>query len=408
MSVTHKLSSQEPAASNGAGLRIGSCTEAAGREVNEDNCTQKALSRTEQAHLGTLIAVADGMGGGEAGQSASSLAIAAVGEAYFESGSDEPLRSLQHAVNQANSAVYAFTVNSSKSRTVGTTMVAAAIVGSRAYLVNVGDSQAYLIRDGQARLLTKDHNWANQQIELGRLSAEQAFAHENAPLLTHVLGQGANLQIPLGGTADGKFSFELDLQPGDALVLCTDGVSGVVPADELGRLALQGDAPQAASRIVARAKALQTKDNATALVIHYGRKVGLLGGVPQWVLLAGGAAAIILALLAATLLAFSGNNDETGGLTPTANAGAPRQINVGATVTPTEEPTPAPGETRRPTSTGLPVTDTPVPTSTNTPRPTSPPPTPGGPGATRVPTTRVPTTRVPTTQAPGITSLPTL
>ena len=376
-------------------LDFGACTDRAGREVNEDNCTTKADRRDGRDQLGVLFAIADGMGGGEAGKTASSLAIGALGEGYFESGSESPMLSLQRAVDQANSTIYAFTVNARKAGVVGSTIVAAAVVGSRAYIVNVGDSRAYHVHGGQAQQITADHNWANQQIQLGRMTPEQASAHENAPLLTHVLGQGASLQIPLGGQPDGQFSFVVELQPGDALVLCSDGVTGVVPPQELAALAISAAAPQAAAQIVARAKARRTTDNATAVVLRYGAGIGRAGvGLPPWLLPVGGGVAALVAMLAVVMFAFAGGGVTTQTTsTPTGgSAGVPLP-----SAAPTEEPTLRPGEpTRRATSTSLPATPTSPPTNTPKPQPTQVPVQatrkPAQPASTKVPPTVVPPT----------------
>ena len=357
-------------------LDFGACTDRAGREVNEDNCTTEADRRNGRDHLGTLFALADGMGGGEAGKRASLLAISAIGEGYFESGSESPMLSLQRAVDQANSTIYAFTVNARKAGVVGSTIVAAAVVGSRAYIVNVGDSRAYHVHGGQAQQITTDHNWANQQIQLGRMTPEQASAHENAPLLTHVLGQGASLQIPLGGQPDGQFSFVVELQPGEAIVLCSDGVTGVVPPQELAALAISAAAPQAAAQIVARAKARRTTDNATAVVLRYGAGIGRAGGgLPPWLLPVGGGVAALVALLAVVMFAFAGAGG--GGTTQTRGTSAPTGGSAGvplSSTAPPEEPTLLPGApTRQSTSTSLPATPTSSPTNTPKPQPTQVP-----------------------------------
>ncbi|RRR66840.1 MAG: hypothetical protein EI684_20015 [Candidatus Viridilinea halotolerans] len=376
-----------PASGERVNLRFGACTDTAGRPANEDNCTIEAKPRAGREHLGVIGAVADGMGGGEAGKTASNIAIGSIDEGYFESGNDNPLQSLQHAISQANSAVYAFTVNARKSGTVGTTMVAAAIVGSRAYIVNIGDSRAYLVRSGQAHQITVDHNWANQQVDLGRMTQEQAFAHDNAPLLTHVLGQGASLQIQQSGQPDGKFSFQLDLQPGDAIVLCSDGVSGVVGNQEIASLAVSALAPKAAEQIVARAKARRTTDNATAVVFQYGvRPKGGGGGLPVWLLPAGaGLVVLLLVFMVASAFAFGGGDDEAGsngqgGPPPTSasvqgGSAGPGGIILADTPTVGAETQPAQTDGRA-TSTTLPATATsepPTPTNTALPRPTTPP-----------------------------------
>jgi PPM family protein phosphatase len=387
-------------------LRIGAWSDRGGRESNEDHCTSTGLRRAGRDTLGTLVAVADGMGGGEAGKTASSLAIGTLSEAYFESGSDAPLASLQQAVAQANGAVYAFAVNTRKGASVGTTIIAASIVGPRAYLVSVGDSRAYLIRDGQARQITSDHNWATQQVEAGRMSVEQAYAHANAPLLTHVLGQSASLQIPLGGHADSKFSFQLELRPGDGLVLCSDGVAGVVPPQELAELALSAGAERAATAIVARAREhYRTADNATALVIQYAARPRPARNALRWLIPAGGGLSAALAVAAAAFALAGGGNPGMSQTTavpvPTRREPALITTRVGAspTIKPTNEPT---TEQRGPTSTTLPATPTTIPpTPTHTPLPIIPTraqPEPRKTSTPRPPQVGQPPTALPTAQ----------
>ncbi|HMQ34626.1 MAG TPA: serine/threonine-protein phosphatase, partial [Chloroflexaceae bacterium] len=251
-------------------IAYGACTDAAGRPLNEDACTPDLRRVPGKEHLGRLAAVADGMGGGAAGGAASAIAINTLVDQYFEASIEGALANLQRAVGEANRAVYAYGATPGKSGVVGTTLVAAAVVGAQAALVSVGDSRAYLVRGGQVAQLTRDHTWANQQVAQGALTQQQAAAHPSAPLLTYVLGQGPALQVPVSGQPDGMFSFLVDLQPGDALVLCSDGVTNVLPPHELAALVRQSAAPQAAARIVARAKARRTSDNATAVVIQYG------------------------------------------------------------------------------------------------------------------------------------------
>jgi protein phosphatase len=437
-------------------LDYGACTDKAGRAENEDHCTHKLYRMPGKEALGVLFAVADGMGGGTAGGEASDLAIRTLVEEYFQYSSErvKPLESLQLAVNAANNAVFALGTpyRSRENPTpVGTTMVAGSVVDRILYLTSVGDSRAYLIRGGKIRQLTKDQNWANREIRLGRLTEQEAYSHKDALSLTHVLGQGPNIQMPLAGQTHDEFSFKEELQPGDALVLCSDGLSNAVPQEEIVRLATIQPAQQAAERLVARARQRHTTDNATAVVLHYGpvARKAASGGFPGWLPIAFSGGVVLLIVLMVVL--FSGLGRTSAGQEPSEEpasatiplsvtetlqptiaaspgedasvqpASAPEESEEPATADPTQTPAPeeteatetpeeteapeAPGDDtgRQPTSTLAPLPPTPTNTAVPTaPPPTAPPPTrapvrPAAPARPVSPPTELPRVIVPTT-----------
>jgi serine/threonine protein phosphatase PrpC len=369
------------------------------------------------------MAVADGMGGGSYGRTASSLAISALPEQYFDAVYDSPLANLQQAVHGANRTVRAYTATTTANSPIGTTLVAAAIIGSRVYIVNMGDSRAYLIRGGQLSQLTTDHNWANQQIEQGQMSSQEAYAHKNAPLLTHVLGQHDGMPFSINGQADNKFSFAYDLQQGDVLVLCSDGMAPV-PTNEMIHTVTSEPGPRAARRLVELAKTHGTSDNATAVVYQYGmpKAAGAAsrgGGMLPWMFGGGVLLAVLLVvgLLAGTVL--SGGGDEN---TATGNDGSESVAEPSPTATTASEPTdsaplavpadaPAdeeaatpedePAATQEPTS---PPTPTAAPTEPDNEQAAEPTDSGIPPTSTIAPTT-VPPTEVPPTAVP--TAVPT-
>jgi len=428
---------------------FGAYTDKAGRPANEDSCTLNLEQvRGKESH-GALMAVADGMGGGSYGRTASSLAISALPEQYFDAAYDSPLANLQQAVHGANRTVRAYTATTTANSPIGTTLIAAAIIGSRVYLVNMGDSRAYLIRGGQLSQLTTDHNWANQQIEQGQMSSQEAYAHKNAPLLTHVLGQHDGMPFSISGQADNKFSFAYDLQQGDVLVLCSDGMAPV-PTNEMIHTVTSEPGPRAARRLVELAKTHGTSDNATAVVYQYGmpKAAGAAsrgGNMLPW-MIGGGvllAVLLVIGLLAGTVLSGGGDentatgndgNESAAEPSPTATIAseptdsAPLAVPADApadeeAATPEDEPAatqPSPEPTTAPTNAAPPPppdnaqsdepSDTgPPPTSTIAPTPTAVPPTAVPPTAvppTAVPPTAVPPAPLPPTAVPTVRPLP--
>ncbi len=397
----------------GSALDFGACSEKAGRPINEDSCTLDLKFIPTKAHLGALVALADGMGGGSAGGAASSIAISTVVDQYFEAGTSNPLQSLQYAVHAANQAVYAYSVTTSKAGTVGTTLVAAALVGATALVVNVGDSRAYLVRGGQAIQITRDHNWAQQQAELGLLPLQVALNHERAALLTDVIGNGPSIQLPQSGQADSKYTFQFALEPGDALVLCSDGVSNVVPPESLAALATGAPARFAAEQIVAQAQACGTTDNASAVVVQYGAPIRRRSIVPLLPWLVGGGGAIVLIVVALSLAAFIGRTGFEQGKTPQS---LPSTVSVTVAMgSPTTSPTASTAATDTTTAVSSSLTSatsTIAPTKPPTDTPVPPPPTftpvPKPPTFTPVPKPPpIPTTPTATPETPTLTPQPT-
>jgi protein phosphatase len=219
-----------------------------------------------------LFVVADGMGGHNAGEVASHLAVKAIHEfvAESESGSDitwpfpyetghsVDANRLLTAVRLANRRVYDQGCCDVALEGMGTTVVAVLVSGDRAVLVGVGDSRIYRFRDDQLEQLTSDDTWLSAVIGV----ADDDRANSNHPLkhvLTSVVGTRDDLRPE---------SREEPLRPGDRLVLCSDGIHGRLDASAITTILRAGGTPeQVASALVDEALARRTTDNATALVI---------------------------------------------------------------------------------------------------------------------------------------------
>ncbi|MBI4494534.1 MAG: Stp1/IreP family PP2C-type Ser/Thr phosphatase [Chloroflexi bacterium] len=236
-------------------MDIGSATDVGRRRPhNEDSLL--VLSHPDQPRRGVLCVVADGMGGHAAGEVASHIAVETLAERYFaERG--EVRAALVAAVRQANAAVWEAGNADPSRHGMGTTLVAAAIVGDQATIANVGDSRAYLITQRAIRQVTLDHTWVAEQAALGRLSAQDAALHPFRHMLTRSLGVQGEVEVDL---------FELPLRPGDALLLCSDGLTAHLKPAELREVVASAPAQQAAQQLVDLANASGGSDNISVIV----------------------------------------------------------------------------------------------------------------------------------------------
>ncbi len=201
-----------------------------------------------------ILMVADGMGGAVAGEVASSLAV----EAASEAGAEDDV-SPEQRVLEANNAVVAATKEDSSLTGMGTTMTLVRLnPDSTADFAHVGDSRAYLLRGETLTRLTTDHTLVRELLDLGRITEEEAEHHPHRHLITRVLGLG-----PVGVD-----TFTLDLEAGDRLLLCSDGLTDMVSDFTLEKLLAAGEGVDpTAWALVEQANTAGGLDNTTVLVI---------------------------------------------------------------------------------------------------------------------------------------------
>lgn len=232
------------------------------RSVNED---AYALA----PHLG-LFLVADGMGGHAAGQLASRLAARGVVEALerLRPQALQPGEALRRSVALANRQIFDTAGSKPELQGMGTTLVALLARGGRIAVAHVGDSRAYLVRAGAARQLTRDHTLVAELVRRCELSPGAAFAHPHRHVLTRALGVRGRVDVDTA---------ELSPQPGDVLVLCSDGLTQHVPPAEIAALAgAGGPLPDACQRLVELANGRGGEDNITVALVrieHDGERV---------------------------------------------------------------------------------------------------------------------------------------
>jgi len=230
------------------------------RDHNEDFCGRfEPDDPAVASQRGWLYVVADGIGGQRAGEIASRYAVEQVLFAYYSDAWIDAAANLTQAIQGANADLFREAQQNSALRGMGTTVVAAAIQGDMVTVANVGDSRAYLIRDGEIRQLTEDHSWVAEQVARNVLTEEQARHHPQRNIITRSLGNDPTVDVDI---------FRQSLQSGDALVLCTDGLSGVVSAEETASAVGAAGTHAAAESLVKLANARGGPDNVTVTVVR--------------------------------------------------------------------------------------------------------------------------------------------
>ncbi|MEU9636559.1 MerR family transcriptional regulator [Streptomyces tendae] len=217
-------------------------------------------SNQDTAYAGSgLLAVADGFGAG--GAPASAAAVASLRRLETDGvPADGLLNALADAVEEAGRAVHDAVggTGSGAQEAAGTTLTAMLWTGSQLGLVHVGDSRVYLLRDGELFQITHDHTVVQSMVDEGRITPEEAASHPQRSLLLRALGPGAD------ATAEMRLQ---DARPGDRYLLCSDGLSTVVPSDGIRRvLAARGEPGQAVRELVALANGSGGPDNVSCVV----------------------------------------------------------------------------------------------------------------------------------------------
>lgn len=235
------------------------------RPHNEDRC----LVDPDRG----LFAVCDGMGGGNAGEIASTLAADTIRAHITEAAANPALdfigtpdktvstctNRLASAIRLANEKIYRAATDCSEWSGMGTTVVAVQVHDQRLSFAHVGDSRLYLIRDRTIQPLTMDHSWVAEQVRHGFLTEDEAERSPRRNIVTRAVGAEATVNVALG---------ELPLFPNDWLLLCSDGLTRGVPASRILHHAIDTDDAQALSqRLVSMANEAGGEDNTTVIVL---------------------------------------------------------------------------------------------------------------------------------------------
>jgi PPM family protein phosphatase len=220
-----------------------------------------------------LFLVADGMGGHAAGEIASRIAVDSISEFILHTKEDDgtwphaydehfkrSTNRLMAAVRLANTRVLEAMRKDARLRGMGTTVVACLADGETMSVAHVGDSRAYMIRNNQLQRITNDHSWVFEQVQAGMLTEAEAEKHPLRNVITRALG-GA-LQVSPDAS-------EIEVKEGDVFLLCSDGLTGMVPEDEILKLVTQsnGDLEKACQKLIEEANERGGLDNVTAILV---------------------------------------------------------------------------------------------------------------------------------------------
>ena len=211
-----------------------------------------------------LFVVADGMGGHAGGKQASELAVRTIDERFRPEAAavEESHRSLVQAIREANGRIVGCAAGEAALRGMGTTLVALLLgEDARGFVVHVGDSRAYRLRDDSLDVLTADHSVVGDLLRNHDISEDEARSHPYRHVLTRALGAAEQIEPEVT---------PIEARPGDVFVLCSDGVSGMVSPDELKAILVEHrDDPAAlCRRLIEAANAAGGKDNATAIAVR--------------------------------------------------------------------------------------------------------------------------------------------
>ena len=220
--------------------------------------TGRRRRRNEDAYVvqPPLFAVADGMGGAQAGEVASRLAAEALRDE--ESGDGAGEERVAQLIQEANRRVYARSHEDASASGMGTTMTVALVDGGRVSIGHVGDSRAYLIRDGRLEQLTEDHSLVAELLRSGQLSPEEAERHPQRSVITRALGTDPDVDVD---------TFSIDARPGDVFMLCSDGLTTMVPDERILETIQNSrqDLEAAARQLVSNANRGGGEDNITVV-----------------------------------------------------------------------------------------------------------------------------------------------
>ena len=249
------------------------------REHNEDTFLVADLStgnanlqpevrRHEVGPRGSLFMVADGMGGAAAGELASAMAadliyrhMATAWARDSDDTADQFAYRMREAVELANQQIYSYAREHPEVRGMGTTVTAAGVFGNDLYLTQIGDSRAYLVRGSEAVQLTKDQSLTQRLVDAGELTQDEAEQSERRNIILQALGPDPRVKVDLT---------HQPIRRGDTLILCSDGLSGLVRREEFAQMAEKhGDLPDLCSALIDLANARGGPDNITVIAVRF-------------------------------------------------------------------------------------------------------------------------------------------
>jgi PPM family protein phosphatase len=221
------------------------------RSLNED-----AIGFYEDDHIGIYI-VADGMGGHNAGEVASKIALDSILEYIKEHSTDEEMEKvLQEAIDEANKNVYKYAILNENCTGMGTTVTMAYVKGNKLIIGNVGDSRCYILSKGNLIKITKDHSLVQELLDNGTITEEEAVSHPNKNIITRAVGTKIAVK--------GDF-YTLDLKEINKVILCTDGLTNEVSEEEILQI-VNYDNGNSCIKLIELSKEKGGRDNISVII----------------------------------------------------------------------------------------------------------------------------------------------
>ena len=226
------------------------------RQVNQDYVYASVES---VGNLPNLFVVADGMGGHNAGDYASSCAVQELVDTIKKNADYNPVKIIRYGMESANLKVLDEAGKSEERKGMGTTMVVATIIGNYVYVANVGDSRLYVIHQG-IHQITKDHSLVQEMVRMGELREEEARDHPDKNIITRALGVARSLDVDF---------FDLEIGPDTMILMCSDGLSNMVTNEEIADLLERpGNVREKGKALIRVANANGGKDNIAVVLIE--------------------------------------------------------------------------------------------------------------------------------------------
>jgi PPM family protein phosphatase len=365
---------------------------------NEDRYSVSAYQIGTAHPVPSLLAiVADGIGGHRAGEIAAEIAVEKISYSIAAADGQQPVGTLANAIIHASQAIFEQAEYNPDQQGMGSTCACAWIIADRLYIANVGDSRVYLLRDHAIRQLSIDHTWIQEAIDHGVLSPEEAQRHPNAHVIRRYLGSrqpvvpDMRLRLRPGeGDEQSRSNQGMRLQPGDQIILCSDGLTDLVKASEIAVILQQYSQEEGLQMLVDMANHRGGHDNITIVALQVPlRKPMEASPAPGWqrkttTCVGFGVLAMVVAFLLGGLYwALNLTQDKTSPLAtqplqdpsitqmlllPLQNPDSSTTLSL-ETQAPTLTPIPAPTQPTplSPSPTMLRATLTPWPTNTTTP-----------------------------------------
>ncbi|MBO6148193.1 MAG: Stp1/IreP family PP2C-type Ser/Thr phosphatase [Lachnospiraceae bacterium] len=226
------------------------------RQINQDYFY---TSENPVGNLPNLFVVADGMGGHNAGDYASSFTTEYLVREIEKSGSSEPIRIIRKAIEAANDALIRESENRPELMGMGTTLVVSTIVEDYLYVANVGDSRLYLVNDDIVQI-TKDHSLVEEMVMAGKIDRNEARSHPDKNIITRAIGAVHDIKVDF---------FDMKLKEGDTILMCTDGLSNMVEDQDI-RMIMEGERDLAGKTeaLIKAANENGGKDNIAVVIIE--------------------------------------------------------------------------------------------------------------------------------------------